>query len=90
MPKLILFVITGILAGACAKQPRVEKASDKTVTFTHTLALTTCIGCHEHDRPRGPVGRMKFDHNAVGAFGECISCHGAKDKAPGDSWAIPI
>ncbi|OFZ23029.1 MAG: hypothetical protein A2X94_12990 [Bdellovibrionales bacterium GWB1_55_8] len=44
------------------------------------IVRTTCLPCHEQQKPVGEVN--KFNHNPYGS-GDCVSCH----KQPGTTWA---
>ena len=97
MPKIILtqmavkyflfFSLLVIATLGCAERPQVTESSFRMVTV-HSKEMQSCISCHEADRPVGPVGLSKFNHIAVGAVGDCMSCHATVPENIGKTWKI--
>ncbi|MGZ3768371.1 MAG: hypothetical protein ACXVCP_03850 [Bdellovibrio sp.] len=58
------------------------------IAHTNLKTPQTCISCHINERPSGPIGTTNYDHEAKGAIGDCISCHGSDPAKIGISWGI--
>lgn len=57
------------------EKPKVTDPSKANTTFKHSGVETTCVACHEKDRP-APMNGVIHGNNA-----DCVSCH-----RPADNW----
>ncbi len=74
--KALIVVLVIAFAPACfLEKPKVTDPSKANTTFKHSGFETSCVECHEKDRP-APVNGLPHGNN-----GDCVSCH-----RPSDTW----